>query len=50
MVTEVSRQLTHGNGVGLLSPQAIGILTSAVVTVGIHQFVRATAAAERQPR
>jgi solute:Na+ symporter, SSS family len=36
--TLVTIRLTHGAGVGVLSPQAIGILTAAIVMVGFRIF------------
>lgn len=37
--TLLTIRLTHGAGVGVLSPQAIGILTAAVVMLGFRLLV-----------
>ncbi|MBS1801259.1 MAG: sodium:solute symporter family protein [Acidobacteria bacterium] len=40
--TLVAIRVTHGSGVGVLSPQAIGILTAAIVMIGFRVFAPAT--------
>ncbi|MBS1821564.1 MAG: sodium:solute symporter family protein [Acidobacteria bacterium] len=40
--TLVAIRVTHGGGVGVLSPQAIGILTAAIVMIGFRVFAPAT--------
>ncbi|HMG02351.1 MAG TPA: sodium:solute symporter family protein [Edaphobacter sp.] len=42
-------RLTHGAGVGVLSPQAVGILTAGVVMVGFHVGAPSAPASEARP-